>query len=580
MVHFSGEVRHPFTNARLTWVDITKKVYNSITQNGVYDPQKGYAIPVLNALVDGLIETRSGGTYVNTISNERLSLDEARNRGIIDGGSYDSLTRPFLNDYKTRRMLNLIQAVDAHLIDPKARTVQVSADRIIPITKAINEGAIPREIGEYLRRVDKMTLAEAVGRGLVDVTADTYTDVDSGKQMSIADAVRAGLLSETVGLEEIDSEGINLTKAVYSDDFDPHSGRIQDKKTRLFLDFRSAVNQNVIDPDSLLHDLESSRTITLREAMREGIIDSNGRYVDKKGHVTLTLKDAVDRGLIALIGSPMQAAQAVSEALKRKDAEGYKFRFEPVSDDIAKRFSQPRIREESTIVKQRVPQRPEPGLSIRVRSSVSEDPRISRGRSSQIDSLALVDLQEEFLKKLQEAGVDVDEKGIVENPSTMQHVSIREAVQSGLIDVVGGELLNPVSGRHYSIPRAINMRLITGNPEVGQRIMQALNIPTEQLVSPGSVSLGGNTRVWERRSSTSDVWQEPQMNNRHSWSSRNIDWRGDAGELRTSPQIADIRYAHRESGEVPINESRTTTHTSPDGQTRTTSSYTHKRSFY
>lgn len=43
---FSGEVRHPFTGEKLSWVDLTRKVYNAITQNGVYDPRRGYAVSV------------------------------------------------------------------------------------------------------------------------------------------------------------------------------------------------------------------------------------------------------------------------------------------------------------------------------------------------------------------------------------------------------------------------------------------------------------------------------------------------------------------------------------------------------
>jgi len=35
----------------------------------------------------------------------------------------------------------------------------------------------------------------------------------------------------------------------------------------------------------------------------------------------------------------MQAAQAVSEALKRRDAEGYKFRLEPLDDATLQRLS-------------------------------------------------------------------------------------------------------------------------------------------------------------------------------------------------------------------------------------------------
>lgn len=133
----SGEVKHPFTNQKLSWVDLTKQVYNSITQNGIYDPKKGYAVPVTSALIDGLIDTRSE-TYSNPITGERFSLEEAHRKGIIDGDTHSAITRPFLRDYRTGRQLNLVQAVEAKLIDPRSRTVQVSAEKVLPIAKVNN----------------------------------------------------------------------------------------------------------------------------------------------------------------------------------------------------------------------------------------------------------------------------------------------------------------------------------------------------------------------------------------------------------------------------------------------------------
>lgn len=177
--------------------------------------------------------------------------------------------------------------------------------------------------------------------------------------------------------------------------------------------------------------------MTLREALSKGLLDSHGHYVPTKGNSgqTVPLKEAVQRGLIALIGAPMQAAQAVSEALKRRDAEGYKFRLEPLDDATVQRLSgagyegiggggagRPRVYEE-TVVRTRQP--PEPSLSVRVRSSgLSGDGSDSlRGGGSRIrsdvDPLALVDLQNDFLKLLAEQGFDLDEK-CVENPSTMR----------------------------------------------------------------------------------------------------------------------------------------------------------------
>lgn len=172
--------------------------------------------------------------------------------------------------------------------------------------------------------------------------------------------------------------------------------------------------------------------MTVREALSLGLLDSHGRYVPAKGPAIgrqVPLKEAVRRGLIALIGSPMQAAQAVSEALKLRDAEGYKFRLEPLDDATVQRLSgagydsvgggRPRVLEETVVRRTRRPQ--EPGLSVRVRSSgFSGDASEPSSRiRSDIDPLALVDLQNDFMKVLQEQGFDVDEK-CVENPSTMR----------------------------------------------------------------------------------------------------------------------------------------------------------------
>jgi hypothetical protein len=107
--------------------------------------------------------------------------------------------------------------------------VQIAADKIVPLQTAVNEGALPREVGDQLRRVDKMTFAEAVGKGLIDVPQDRFTDPESGKQMSIAEAVQQGLIDtgavNTGGGD--DQPGQNLVRLLNSDEFDERSGRVR-----------------------------------------------------------------------------------------------------------------------------------------------------------------------------------------------------------------------------------------------------------------------------------------------------------------------------------------------------------------
>lgn len=547
----TGEVRNPFSNERLTWVDLTRPVYTSITMDGVYDPKKGYCVPVTRALIDGLIGARTE-QYHNPITGDNFSLEDATNKGLIDQETYRAVTRPFLSDYRTHRQLNLLQAVNAGLIDPKQRTVQFSADKILPISQAVREGLIHREIGERLRRHDKLTFAEAVGRGAVDVAQNLFTDPDTGKQIPIEQAVQAGLID--TGNADLDSQETSLAQVIASHGFDEHSGRIRDPKTGLNVTFSDAVHRRIVDPDSLLHDLESQKTLTVREALSNGmsidtnrgthnkclgLIDSNGRYEHRGSNQKIPLSQAINQGLIAVIASPMQAAQAVAEAIKKRESEGTRFKFASPLDDsyiASHRHSHPRAREEETTVLRLTPRRAEPGLSVRVRSNVSDDLlRNSRGRSLVDDPIALADLQADFLENLQKRGVDIDAK-VVENPSTMRNVSIREAVESGLLDVASNEIVHPQSGRHYSLPNAIRMKIV--QPDAARSLLNALNISLDELsqVSPAFGGLGGSNTYLAH--SPVPIGDDPQLvrasepATRGSWTAtREVSWHGKPEEV-------------------------------------------------
>lgn len=620
----TGEVRHPFSNEKISWIDLTKPIYNSIAMNGVYDPKKGYAVSVASALADGLIDARTE-TYFNPITEERSTLEEAHKKGLIDSSTFSALTHPSINDYKTHQKVNIVQAVNRKLIDPRSRTIQVSSEKVLPINKAIEEGLVPREVGDHLRRVDKLTFAEAVSKGLIDAAQDSFTDVDSGKQMTIAEAVQKGLI-DTGNVESLEgSDHTDLTKVIGSDAFDEHSGRIRDNHG-LNVTFRGAVDQKLIDPDSLLHDTVSSKTMTLRDALNLGIVNSDGKYVNKENGQHLSLREAEKHGLLALIASPMQAAQAVTEAVKRRDAEGYKFRIETLDDSTSKRassssYGKPKFREESTIIRL-TPQRTEPGLSVRVRSNTSDDLRHSGRAHSLIDDpLALVDIQNEFFDKLKNEGFNLDDR-IIENPSIMRNVSVREAVQNGIFDVVTNEIVYPNSGRHYTIPKAIQMKLIPY--EAGRKLMEALHLPTEELsqTSPGriyservtttSTSYPESSHVPEHKvswtsstgapehkisytHSTGGMLPEETEGSRLSWE-RKVSWQSKPNELHVGqrPLIPDeIRQqlpeevrSNLDAFQPPSsaelegkNEAtHTTVHTSPDGKTTYKTTYTARRS--
>ena len=372
--------------------------------------------------------------YVHPKNGERIELTKAAHMGLVDLTLAELLPTGVTNPSNGARV-SVRAAISLGIIDPRSGAVRnpSSGERLtwIDITKNL----APPNALEGARH-SQPALGEAGG----------LLDADQ--------AAAAGLLDTGASTEK---EETQLARVFDSPAYDASSGRVRDAKSGLNWNFRDAIERRLIDPESLLHDLDSQRMLTLREALSAGLIDSNGRVTGGGGDsraAPLPLAEAVRIGRIALIASPMQAAQAVAEAVKRRDAEGTRFKLAPVDKQLggASRASQPRVREEeTTVIRRLTPKREEPTLSFRVRSNVSDDHRSSRGRSLVDDPLALADQQADFLDALVKRGVDIDER-IVENPATMRPVSIREAVESQLLDVTTKEIVNPQSGRRYTLP--------------------------------------------------------------------------------------------------------------------------------
>ncbi|KRX41471.1 Dystonin [Trichinella murrelli] len=447
----TGEVCNPYSNERLTWLSIVKPVYASLVMEGVYDPRKGYAVPLSRALIEGLIDARAR-TYCNPITGEVLSLEEASGHGLVDEGTYKLILQPLIRDYRRtaagEEMLCLLDAVRVGLVDPHARTVVVDRGATVPIANAVREGKFPRELGRLMRRVDKWTFAEALGQGLIDVAANQFTDPDSGQKLTIAAALQQGYI-DTGSVEALEgADERNLSNVLESDEFDEHSGRIRDRRTGLYLTFKQAIERGIIDGDSLIYDVTAGRALTLNEALLKGRIDNSGKFVDSKTAARVSLKDAARVGLLALIASPMLAGQAAAEAIKRREAEGYRFAVEP-----------------------------------------------SR-----------------FFDELRRQNLKPSEWEVF-NPATGQSQTLEDAVESGLLDLVSGELIDPNSGQHYSIPKAVHLRWLS--PAAGNAMMASLNKIIEQ-------------RTGERPDISTAATPGLLVY------TREVSWRGQPSELRAS----------------------------------------------
>uniref|UniRef100_A0A915IPP4 Microtubule-actin cross-linking factor 1 n=1 Tax=Romanomermis culicivorax TaxID=13658 RepID=A0A915IPP4_ROMCU len=468
----NGDVINPFTNQKLTWLDIVKPVYVSLTMEGVYDPRKGYAVPVTSAVKEGLIDAKAE-LYHNPITGDKVPLSEAVKVGLVDEDTYKVLTEPLVPNWTTNRNITLLQAFSNGIIDPQQRTFQIARGVVIPVAKAAEEKRIPHSVASKLRRIDKWTFAEALAKGLIDVKSNQFTDPDTNKKMTIAQALEQGYI-DTGSVES--QEGFDkkdLSHIIDADEFDINSGRMRDQKTNLYLTFKQAVDKDLIDGDSLLYDVDSGKTLTLKEAMNIGKIDINGKYVDNVSGSQINLKDAVHVGLLAIIANPMLAGQAVAEAIKRREAEGFKFKFKRSESPIG---SHSKIILEETRTFRTIPQKVEPTISLKIKTDGTTD----QLRSIVQDPQAIAERNYEFMESLKSKGIDIDEK-ILENPATSQRISAREAVEMGVLDVTTGQIINSRSGRHYSIPKIVHMKMM--QPSAAKAIMESLNFSIEDLQS-------------------------------------------------------------------------------------------------
>ncbi|KRY49671.1 Plectin, partial [Trichinella britovi] len=569
----TGEVCNPYSNERLTWLSIVKPVYASLVMEGVYDPRKGYAVPLSRALIEGLIDARAR-TYCNPITGEVLSLEEASGHGLVDEGTYKLILQPLIRDYRRtaagEEMLCLLDAVRVGLVDPHARTVVVDRGATVPIANAVREGKFPRELGRLMRRVDKWTFAEALGQGLIDVAANQFTDPDSGQKLTIAAALQQGYI-DTGSVEALEgADERNLSNVLESDEFDEHSGRIRDRRTGLYLTFKQAIERGIIDGDSLIYDVTAGRALTLNEALLKGRIDNSGKFVDSKTAARVSLKDAARVGLLALIASPMLAGQAAAEAIKRREAEGYRFAVEPVSSgggggggggaaaaaasssgpnaaaDLASSSEYHRtLRQTTTTTPISLSSTPAGKTDVTSDADIttaaaaaaaaaaagcaSPSSRLSSAQLQQGEQMKTKEdaslLQSRFFDELRRQNLKPSEWEVF-NPATGQSQTLEDAVESGLLDLVSGELIDPNSGQHYSIPKAVHLRWLS--PAAGNAMMASLNKIIEQ-------------RTGERPDISTAATPGLLVY------TREVSWRGQPSELRASDgdlPITGVRRLH------------------------------------
>ena len=162
---------------------------------------------------------------------------------------------------------------------------------------------------ELVTQQIQVFVSEAVGKGLVDCSAGTFTDPTNGHTMSIGEAVKLGMLitdfkecEETIELE-LDSPTISLGDA-FKNFFDFEQKKFKRQEERVTL--TEAVDTEWINGRDIVFDVAADSQTTLQEALKSGVIDGQTcDYNVSSTNEKVFILDAAKRGLIAVFPEPV-----------------------------------------------------------------------------------------------------------------------------------------------------------------------------------------------------------------------------------------------------------------------------------
>ena len=217
-------------------------------KTGTIRDAKGNDIPFSNAVDD------------NLLSDSKTLMRPLKLVEIFDFGLYDPLTGHFINSETDERM-TLAEALDENFLDPHSIVINdPSSEQVFSLEESMNRGLVSGRTSYVVdtSTKEKISLMVALDRGIV-----------IPRPMSIITAVDIGLYNEATGKF-----------------YDPTCG--------LYFALEEAVDNGLIDSQSLIVDPATGNAMAIAVATACGILDSkNGNLINIHTGEVISLKAMV-----------------------------------------------------------------------------------------------------------------------------------------------------------------------------------------------------------------------------------------------------------------------------------------------
>lgn len=327
------QVVHPVSHDR---VPILDAIDSEFLMAMPYTPNAD-SVSIEEALQANLIDGKSF-TFLNPKTNQTVLIDEAIETGQLVIKPLPSIialhsTGPVTSVTETVTSFHTITTKTIELL---TGFVLVSSNEVqnaqtgesFTLDEAKQLGIIQDESQtqeKFSTREIKINFSDAIKRGLLDIRAGTYTDPSTGAVMPIQQAVDQGILATQTSHDDTDDESTEdkvelLTLAEAVDQiYDATSKQFHDPKNpERLVTFEEAVHEGIVDPKSVVYDIQSGKSHTLEEGIRDGFIDAKTGEVDYQGSGSkINVKEAAKLGLLAVVGAPILAGMAVANVAKK-----------------------------------------------------------------------------------------------------------------------------------------------------------------------------------------------------------------------------------------------------------------------
>lgn len=259
---------------------------------GIRDPVSGRILTVGEAIRLRILDVRSGQLNVN---GERLSLEEAVRRQLIDVDLVDNLLRPGAALDRDGRPMSLLEVIQKEILE--AENGYDSTEKRIKVTTSHESSPVKRTSTVKYNEKEAKSIVDAIKQGLVDTSSGLYR-TETGDLITLADAYEYGYLirNETI---KIAPHTLSLTDSIGQSLVD-NGGWVIDRNTGDTFRLDSAIAKNLVNPDLReIVDTKNDIKITVAQALEQGILNAKtGRYMNPLTKEKLTFAEARNRQLI------------------------------------------------------------------------------------------------------------------------------------------------------------------------------------------------------------------------------------------------------------------------------------------